>query len=188
MAWKTVYSPGPSEEIKNYSTACNVCQRFSRKNVKEPFQSHGKSKSNLPLLRTLIRWLEVLPIANKSAPTVIRNLKLYLFNPIRSWYRKKFLKQFWVQGICISVGSRPCYFRPSPWSKQWCSWRGGWHSQEHSEKCQFNIHDLDLASLNYLCSPVAGFPCPTSTKSCVAYQITNFQGTVNFQTEKCVRK
>nr|XP_018914208.1 PREDICTED: uncharacterized protein K02A2.6-like [Bemisia tabaci] len=85
------YWPKFVSDIENYVKSCAVCNKFQRKNVKEPLLPHQipeipfhklgadiaqlQDKNYLILTDYFSKWLEIREIKNKKAGDVVRELK-----------------------------------------------------------------------------------------------------------------
>lgn len=91
-----MYWPGMSSEIADFVGRCPICQMFQNNKIKEPLlQSEvpiypserlgmdiGEYKSNvfLAVEEYYSRWLEIMPLKNKSSIEIIKNLKKVFTN------------------------------------------------------------------------------------------------------------
>uniref|UniRef100_A0A1Y1KVT8 RNA-directed DNA polymerase n=1 Tax=Photinus pyralis TaxID=7054 RepID=A0A1Y1KVT8_PHOPY len=91
QARKVFYWPGITTDIETYIKSCKICEKFARKNPKQnilsypiperPWERVGSdiftyaNQSYCVLFDAYSNWLEVLPIKNKCAESVICELK-----------------------------------------------------------------------------------------------------------------
>lgn len=90
-ARECLFWPGIGQEIENYVANCRICEKYSHKNVKEPLLPHPVpdrewekigadilqygAKDYLVVIDYYSKWIELCQIADKTASTVITNLK-----------------------------------------------------------------------------------------------------------------
>jgi hypothetical protein len=169
------YWPAIHSDIKNLISACDVCQKYSRSNIKYPLLSHEipsipfykvavdiaefNRLNYLVLIDYYSRWIEVYQIVNKTSETVIKKLKDIFSRfgipqsiiadnvPFDSVEMKRFAKEWNLQIITSS----PYYPKSNGLAE-----KGVGIVKTMLKKSKEHKQDLELYLLNYRNAPVAG--------------------------------
>lgn len=169
-----LYWPNMSTMIENFVKKCELCETYQRSNTKEPLISHDiptlpfykigidiaefASNSYLIAVDYLSKWLEIIPLTNKTADEIIIKLKMLFSsfgiphtivcdnNPFNSYKFKKFSDDY---NFTI-VHSSPYHHQ----SNGLCE-KGVGIAKGILKKCK-DIGEMYDALLVYRTSPVAG--------------------------------
>lgn len=168
-----VYWPGIDESIERIVSRCEICQKYRSANIKEPMISHSvpelpyqklgidicqyAAKSYLVISDFYSRYLDIIPLQNKTAAECIAKLKICFSNhgipleivsdnmPFDSYEFKKFCDQC---DIKITTTS-PIYSQANGFSEKAVG-----IAKNLIKKCLENGTELWLALLEYRNTPL----------------------------------
>jgi len=169
------YWPGMKSYIENFISACNVCQKYSKSKTKEPMLSHeipdipfmkvamdiaeNQGKIYLIVYDYYSRWLEVCNMRDKTAESVIKELKAIFSkfgvpeqtvsdnNPFNSAKFRDFANSWSFEVITSS----PNYPKGNGLAE-----KGVDIAKSMLKKSSFTKTDIELYLLYYRNTPIAG--------------------------------
>lgn len=170
-----MFWPGISSDIEDYVSQCKSCCRFRNSNIKEPMIAHpipehpfNKISADiceygglfyLMITDFFSKWIDVVPIKNKTAGEVIQKLKIFFSNfgiantliadnnPFNSFEFKTFSQQWNFQ---ISTSS-PRYAKSNGAAEKAVQ-----TGKNMIKKCIDSGSDLYMGLLEYRNTPAAG--------------------------------